>query len=61
MPDISMCKGDGCPDKNECYRHRAVPDKRFQIYFTAIPYDSIEEDCDMFLPIHTGDNVNDAV
>ena len=25
MPDITMCKGDNCELKNECYRHKAEP------------------------------------
>ena len=32
MPDITMCKGDGCGIKNNCYRFRATPD-RLQSYF----------------------------
>jgi len=59
MADISMCKGGECPDKNECYRHRAMPSPRWQTYFTAVPYNKQEEVCDMFLPIHTGDNLSE--
>lgn len=32
MPDISMCKGDGCELKDTCYRYLVKPSK-FQSYF----------------------------
>ena len=36
MPDITMCKGDGCEAKNTCYRFTAIPSMR-QSYFMGNP------------------------
>jgi len=36
MPDITMCKGDGCETKNTCHRFTAIPSMR-QSYFTESP------------------------
>ena len=38
MPDICMCRGEGCPLKDSCHRHTARPDQ-WQSWFTEIPYD----------------------
>jgi hypothetical protein len=38
MPDISMCKGDGCPLRDRCYRHIATPSERRQTYFAVSPH-----------------------
>ncbi len=38
MPDICMCKGEGCTQKSLCYRHTAEPSKR-QSYFAIVPLD----------------------
>lgn len=46
MPDISMCKGTGCPFKNNCYRFKAKPDKLFQSYFVTPPYDKKTKKCE---------------
>lgn len=32
MPDITMCKGNGCILRGTCYRFKAVPDM-YQSYF----------------------------
>lgn len=37
MPDITMCKGDYCPIKENCYRFMAKPDA-YQSYFQDLPY-----------------------
>lgn len=48
MPDISMCRGHGCPLKNDCYRYRAIGGQ-WQSYFMDSP---IENDkCAYFEPI----------
>lgn len=49
MPDISMCKGTGCPVKKECYRFTAKPSD-YQSYFVTPP---LEEDgtCKRFMEI----------
>ena len=56
MPDIAMCKGDGCSRREQCYRAMAKPDKYWQTYFTTAP---VKEDgeCGYFEPIGKGDEV----
>jgi hypothetical protein len=51
MPDISMCPGDDCPLKEECYRFKATPSE-YQSYFAEAPYDSFNKDCDFFWKIN---------
>ena len=34
MPDITMCLGDGCKKKQDCYRFKAIPSE-YQCYFSA--------------------------
>lgn len=47
MSDITMCKGEGCPAKEQCKRFTATPNEHWQSYFTESP---IKEDgtCIMF-------------
>ena len=40
MPDIAMCKGDGCPKQQMCYRYTAKSSD-YQSFFTTPP---IKED-----------------
>jgi len=42
MPDITMCKGHGCPWRNDCHRYRAVPSEYRQSYFAEPPFESDE-------------------
>lgn len=37
MPDITMCKGEGCTIKEECYRYTAKPSEYLQSYFVESP------------------------
>ena len=37
MPDITMCKGEGCPLADACYRYTAEPDL-YQGYFIKEPW-----------------------
>lgn len=37
MPDITMCPGDKCPRKSDCYRATATPSER-QSYFAWAPF-----------------------
>lgn len=39
MADITMCSGEGCPLKGNCYRFNAVPSKFYQSYFTNPPFE----------------------
>jgi hypothetical protein len=36
MPDITKCKGDGCPLKELCYRYTSVASE-YQSYFMTPP------------------------
>lgn len=46
MPDITMCKGEGCPAKELCYRYTAKPNEYRQSYFVEPPYK--DDECDHF-------------
>jgi hypothetical protein len=37
MPDITLCRGEGCTIKNECYRYAAKPNEYRQAYFAESP------------------------
>ena len=50
-PDITMCNGGECPQKDECYRHRAVP-SMLQSRFVEEPF--TEEGCRDFWPTSKG-------
>lgn len=38
MPDITMCSGEGCVIKEDCYRFKATPNEYRQSYFTEPPH-----------------------
>ena len=38
MPDITMCKGENCPMKENCYRYTAEPNEYHQSYFMEPPW-----------------------
>ena len=48
MADISMCYGDGCPLKAECYRYTAPVNEYRQSYFVYVPYDHAYKGCEYF-------------
>lgn len=50
MPDISMCPGNNCPKKEECYRFTAIPNEPWQAYFIANP-DPDGAACEFFWPL----------
>jgi superfamily I DNA and RNA helicase len=37
MPDITMCPGTNCPQKEKCYRYTAKPCEHWQSYFIDSP------------------------
>jgi hypothetical protein len=37
MPDITMCVGTDCPQKETCYRYTAKPSEYRQSYFSVPP------------------------
>jgi hypothetical protein len=39
MADITMCTGDDCPLKENCYRFTAEASKYLQSYFLTSPFD----------------------
>lgn len=49
MADITMCNGNGCPKKDNCYRFKANPNLLWQSYFMETPYK--DDKCDMYWPI----------
>lgn len=49
MADITMCRGDNCPLKNDCQRYTTKTGKVNQSYFVDPPY--IDDECDMFWAI----------
>ena len=52
MPDITMCKDEECPSKEQCYRYRATPTPEHQSYFTKSPRDSLGLCDGYFIPIN---------
>lgn len=48
MSDITMCRGEDCPIKEQCYRYKATPNEYQQSYFYKIPYDKDKKECDKF-------------
>lgn len=49
IPDITMCSGDHCPIRENCYRYKAEPTPGRQSYFSQPPWDG--EKCDSFWQI----------
>lgn len=37
MADITMCSGQGCPLKDNCYRYNATATPMWQSYFSTVP------------------------
>ncbi len=40
MPDISMCNGGGCQQKDRCYRFTATPNGSRQSFFSEPPMET---------------------
>lgn len=49
MADISMCDGEGCPIKQECYRYTAPKNAHWQAFFAYVPYDHAYKGCEYFI------------
>lgn len=47
MPDITMCKGEDCPKKEECYRFLAKP-SGLQSWFANPPFNKELKKCGFF-------------
>jgi hypothetical protein len=54
MPDLTLCKGENCPQKNDCLRFRAKPDL-LQYYFNEVPYQEEFNMCDEFIQVEWHD------
>lgn len=48
MADITMCSGEGCPLRGECYRHLATPSEYRQSWFAGVPWNG--KLCGHFMP-----------
>lgn len=59
MPDITLCPGERCPKKSDCYRYRAVPTTQRQSYFAAPPV-APDGSCEEFLELRRGDRLADV-
>jgi hypothetical protein len=46
MPDIAMCSGEGCPQKDKCHRHTAKASD-YQSFFMNPPMKE-DESCEYF-------------
>ena len=57
MPDITMCKGEGCPHKEGCYRYKATPSE-YQSFFLFSPYREFFG-CEEFWPILQWERIED--
>lgn len=52
MLDICMCKGGKCPLREECYRFTAPALPDYQGYFTEVPWDEFELNCEFYWENH---------
>jgi hypothetical protein len=50
MSDITKCKGLKCPLKNSCYRFTVEGHEHLQAYFTELPFNEFDNDCDYYIP-----------
>jgi hypothetical protein len=55
MPDITMCSGAACKQREECYRHKAQPSEYMQSYFTETPRNFHNDTCVYFWKMDTPD------
>ena len=46
MADITMCTGDGCPLKENCYRFTSIASEYRHSYFFTPPFDG--KTCEMY-------------
>jgi hypothetical protein len=48
--DITACKGEGCPVRDNCYRYIAIMGgwNEWQTIFTSCPYDKGTKKCSYF-------------
>lgn len=46
MKDITKCKGEGCPIREDCYRFTHFTQDEWEYYFLETPY--INGNCEMY-------------
>lgn len=51
MPDITMCKDKKCKLHKMCYRYKAIPNGKYQNYFTYSPRNVEKDECEYFYEI----------
>jgi len=51
IPDIAMCRGDGCLMRVKCYRYRAIRNPNWQSIYSQSPLDITTQECDMLLEL----------
>lgn len=51
MPDITMCSGAACKQRDECYRYKAKPSEYLQSYFIETPRNTEDDTCNYFWKI----------
>lgn len=51
MPDYTMCTGDDCPLKRDCFRFIAKPDE-YQSMFSIVPYNKEKKECNYYTKVH---------
>lgn len=49
MTDICKCRGDGCPEKETCYRYTCSEDPLYQAFFAEVPWE--DGDCDYYIRV----------
>jgi|GEM_PF-6950220 len=54
MPDITMCKGANCKQKEKCYRYISEPYEFRQSWFITPPFD--EHGCKFFWEVQLEDS-----
>lgn len=48
MADITMCSGNNCPIKEDCYRYTALANPYWQSFFTTAPFNESTNQCSEF-------------
>ena len=55
MPDVTMCSGHGCNNKETCCRYMAVASKERQSYFIQPPFEHGDiQSCEYYIPMNRG-------
>ena len=52
MPDITKCRGEGCPLKEQCWRFVCKPALLRQSRWSGTPYDPVTKTCLYLWEVH---------